>query len=254
MDGDLHMLDVVLKRDETLVGSNRTNSIEIVEQITNINNQINMINKAPASDIYKRTEANELFDNEADKTDLDEYYSKSETNAKVEVYNKTEVDKFLDEKANVVTSYSKSENDALLLLKADKTELNDSYSKSEDDALLNNNADIGVSYTKSENDALILLKADKTQLIDSYSKSEDDALLLLKADKTQLIDSYSKFEDGVLILAKTDKTDIENYVDLSSAQTITGQKQFGIVSERQCSKFLEFKIFRIKITSFVHAE
>ncbi|KAA6404294.1 MAG: hypothetical protein EZS28_000180 [Streblomastix strix] len=229
LDGDLHMLDVVLKHDETLFGSNRTNTIGIVEQITNINNQINMINNAPAPDVYTRTEAIELFDNKADKTDLDEYYSKSETYAKVEVYNKTEADEFLDEKANVGTSYSKSEDDSLLLLKADKTQLIDSYSKSEDDALLLLKADkteLIDSYSKSEDDALLLLKADKTdfdeyytagqvdemldekadktQLIDSYSKSEDDALLLLKADKTQLIDSYSKSEDDALLNNKAD--------------------------------------------------
>jgi hypothetical protein len=36
----------------------------------------------------------------------------------------------------LIDSYSKTEDDALLLLKADKTELIDSYSKAEDDALL----------------------------------------------------------------------------------------------------------------------
>ncbi|KAA6333376.1 MAG: hypothetical protein EZS28_053182 [Streblomastix strix] len=122
-------------------------------------------------------------------------------------------------------SCTKSEDDALLLLKADKTQLIDSYTKDETDNLLNNKTDNVVSCSKSEDDALLLLKADKTQLIDSYSKSEtyarhevftktetnnllnnkadngvsytkdeDYTLLFVKADKTQLIDSYSKSE------------------------------------------------------------
>ncbi|KAA6355441.1 MAG: hypothetical protein EZS28_049033, partial [Streblomastix strix] len=152
-DGNLHMLDVVLKHDEILLGSTRYNTIGLVEQVTHINNQINIINNAPAPDVYIRTEANELFDEKADKTDLDDYYTKSETYAKVEVYNKTEVDEFLDEKANVGTSYSKSEDDTLLLLKADKTQLIDSYSKTEDDALL-------------------LLKADKTDFDEYYTAGQ----------------------------------------------------------------------------------
>ncbi|KAA6401442.1 MAG: hypothetical protein EZS28_003040 [Streblomastix strix] len=136
-------------------------------------------------------------------------------------------------------SYFKLEDDALLLLKADKTHLIDSYTKGDTDNLLNNKADTGVSYTKNDDDALLLVKADKTQLIDSYtksetyardevySKSEDDALLLLKADKTQLIESYTKGEtdsllnnkanngvsyikgeDDKLLFAKADKTQV----------------------------------------------
>ncbi|KAA6368759.1 MAG: hypothetical protein EZS28_035714, partial [Streblomastix strix] len=125
-----------------------------------------------------------------------------------------------------------SEDDALLLLKADKTQLIDSYTKGETDNLLNNKNDIGVSYTKGEDDTLLFAKADKTQLIDSYIKGEDDALLLLKADKTQLIDSYikggtdnllnnksdtgvsyTKGEDDTLLFAKPDKTQlIDSYI------------------------------------------
>ncbi|KAA6371182.1 MAG: hypothetical protein EZS28_033290 [Streblomastix strix] len=123
-------------------------------------------------------------------------------------------------------SYTKSEDDAFLLLKADKTQLIDLYTKGETNSLLNNKADNGVSYSKGEDDALLLLKADKTQLIDSYNKSEDDAreevytkseddtLLFVKADKTQLIDSYTKGE--------TDNFLNNNFVNKSNEQTITG--------------------------------
>ncbi|KAA6353807.1 MAG: hypothetical protein EZS28_050666, partial [Streblomastix strix] len=121
---------------------------------------------------------------------------------------------------------TKNLNDALLLLKADKTELIDAYSKTEADALLDdklNASDQIDAYTKTQDDALLLLKADKTQLIDaytkgetnnllnnkadsgvSYTKQEDDALLLLKADKTQLIDAYTKGEADNLLSNKAD--------------------------------------------------
>ncbi|KAA6384072.1 MAG: hypothetical protein EZS28_020404 [Streblomastix strix] len=146
----------------------------------------------------------------------------------------------MNNKANTGVSYTKGEDDALLLLKADKTQLIDSYTKIETNNLLNNNVNTGVSYTKGEVDALLLLKADKTQLIDSYTKGEtnnlsankadsgisytkgetnnflankadsgisqtkgeEDTLLLLMADKTQLIDSYTKIETNNLLSSK----------------------------------------------------
>ncbi|KAA6371884.1 MAG: hypothetical protein EZS28_032588 [Streblomastix strix] len=226
-DRDLHMLDVVLKHDEALFGSNRTNTIGIVEQITNINNQINNISNGAIGDTYSKTETDGLLDEKADKSDLDEYYTKSETYAKLEVYNKTEVDEFLDEKANVSASYSKSEDDALPLLKADKTQLIDSYCKSEDDALL-------------------LLKADKTELIDSYTKTETDNLLNDKANQSttytktetdnliaqidvgdvDLSSYYTKTKTDELLGDKANTTDLNNYVTLNTAQTITANKTF----------------------------
>ncbi|KAA6400979.1 MAG: hypothetical protein EZS28_003491 [Streblomastix strix] len=125
---------------------------------------------------------------------------------------------------NFVDTDYDQKDDALLLFKADKTQLIDSYTKGETDNLLNNKANTGVSYTKGEDDTLLFANADKTQLIDSYTKGEDDALLLLKADKTQLIDShtkgetdnllnnkantgvfYTKGEDDTLLFAKADK-------------------------------------------------
>ncbi|KAA6399578.1 MAG: hypothetical protein EZS28_004900 [Streblomastix strix] len=122
-----------------------------------------------------------------------------------------------------IDAYTKTQDDALLLLKADKTELIDAYNKTEVDALLDdklNVSDYIDAYTRTQDDALLLLKADKTQLIDSYTKGEinnllnnktdsgvsytkqeEDPLLLLKADKTQLIDVYTKGEaDSPLII------------------------------------------------------
>ncbi|KAA6368835.1 MAG: hypothetical protein EZS28_035638, partial [Streblomastix strix] len=221
----------------------RYNSIGLVGQVTNINNKINNINNAPAPEVYIRPEANEIFDIKADKTDT---YSKTETDTLLEdkvdkselidSYSKTEDDAFLLLKANVidiVDSYSKTEDDALLLLKTNKP---DSYSKTETDTLLDTKAkvaDIVDNYSMTEDDALLLLKADKS---DIYIKTQADTLLDAKTDKTELIDSYSKTEDDALSLLKANVADLSNYVDLTSTQTISGQKQFGIISVSRISK------------------
>ncbi|KAA6388736.1 MAG: hypothetical protein EZS28_015734, partial [Streblomastix strix] len=138
-------------------------------------------------------------------------YSKSEDDAllllkadKSTTYSKTEDDALLLLKADKSSTYTKTETDTLLDAKANVVDIVDSYSKTEDDALLLLKADKTDTYTKTETDTLLDGKADKTELIDSYSKTEDDALILLKADKTQLIDSYSKGETNNLLNNKTD--------------------------------------------------
>ncbi|KAA6402481.1 MAG: hypothetical protein EZS28_001994 [Streblomastix strix] len=166
---------------------------------------------------------------------------KADKSELIDSYSKVEDDDLLALKINVadiIDSYSKIDDGALLLLKANVADIIDSYFKTEDDALLllkANVADIVDSYSKKEDDVLLLLKADKIQLIDSHSKSEtytrdevctksdDDALLLLKADKSELIVSYFKTETETLLDAQADKTFLANYVDLTSAQTISGQ-------------------------------
>ncbi|KAA6387918.1 MAG: hypothetical protein EZS28_016555 [Streblomastix strix] len=224
--------------------------------------------KADKTDTYTKTETDTLLDAKADKTDT---YTKTENDALlllkadkselIDSYSKTENDALLllkADKSELIDSYSKTEDDALLLLKANVADIVDSYSKTEDDALLLLKADktqLIDSYAKSKDDALLALKADKIQLIDSYTKSEDDALLLLKADKsdiytrtetdtllddkadkTELIDSYSKTEDDALLLLRANVADMTNYVDLTSAQTINGTKQFGVISATTISK------------------
>ncbi|KAA6369773.1 MAG: hypothetical protein EZS28_034700, partial [Streblomastix strix] len=181
-----------------------------------------------------------------------------------EPYNREEIDEMLDKKLNVsdqIDAYTKQEDGALLLLKADKSELIDAYNKTEADALLDDKLNITDqidaynkteadalldeklnitdqidAYNKSEADALLDEKLNITDQIDSYNKSEVDALLDDKLNITDQIDTYSKQEDDALLLLKADKTELADYVDLASTQTITGQKQFGIISVSSISK------------------
>ncbi|KAA6366066.1 MAG: hypothetical protein EZS28_038406, partial [Streblomastix strix] len=118
-----------------------------------------------------------------------------ETYAKIEVYNKTEVDGFLDDKA-----------------------------------------DFGNSYKKTQGDELLNTKADKTEIIDAYNKTETDELLNTKADKTEIIDAYNKTETDQKFDLKAEKTDLDNFVDLQSQYTISGQKQFSIITVASVAK------------------
>ncbi|KAA6401847.1 MAG: hypothetical protein EZS28_002624 [Streblomastix strix] len=188
------MQEVVLKHDEILLGSTHYNTI----------------------DVYTRTEADELLNVKANKN---ETCSKNETNALLdEKVNEAILDDYYSKKFKQMQS--KIEDDALLLLKADKTQLIDYYSKSDDDALL-------------------LLKVDKADFEEYYLIILVDKLLNDKADKTDLIDSYSNSEDDALFLLKADKTDLNTFVDLQSSQTISGQKQFGTISVSHKSKLSE---------------
>ncbi|KAA6383834.1 MAG: hypothetical protein EZS28_020642 [Streblomastix strix] len=231
MNGGLHMLDVVLKHDEVLIGLTHYNVV--------------------APNIYARPEVNELLNEKAEKNDLDDYDSKSQAFAKDEVYSKTEADQLLNKKADkteLIESYTKNETDELLDEKVNEVVLDDYHSQTETyakietynkivvDSFLDEKVDIGTLYIKSDDDEILILKADKTDLIDSYSKTEDDELVLLKADRIDLIDSYSKSEDDSLLLLKADKTDLNNFVDLTFAQTVSGQKQFGVIRASSISK------------------
>ncbi|KAA6376298.1 MAG: hypothetical protein EZS28_028174 [Streblomastix strix] len=144
------------------------------------------------------------------------------------------------------------EDDALLLLKADKTELIDAYNKTEADALFDDKLNISDqidAYSKADYDALLLLKTNKSELIDSYLKTETDEKLALKLNISDQIDAYSitqvealfddkfniydqvyaysKSDDDAMLLLKADKSQLEDYVDLTSIHVIVGQKQFN---------------------------
>ncbi|KAA6382149.1 MAG: hypothetical protein EZS28_022325 [Streblomastix strix] len=106
------------------------------------------------------------------------------------------------------------------------------YNREEIDEILDKKLNISDqidAYSKIEDDALLSLKANKTELIDAYSKIEADALLDDKLNISDQIDAYSKTEDDALLLLKADKTELDSYVDLTSTQTITGRKQYGII-------------------------
>ncbi|KAA6398159.1 MAG: hypothetical protein EZS28_006317 [Streblomastix strix] len=253
---EAHVTDIIQIHDEILFGNSRSNKVGFAEQVQNINQQIIILqnvresydkqqldsllllkaNVADIVDSYFKTEDNALLLLKADKTytysDTDDdalLFLKADKSELICSYSKSEDDALLLLNADKTDSYSMKEDDAFILLKADKTDLIDQCSKSEDESLLLlkvNNIDLVDSYSKTEDDTLLLLKADQT---DIYPKTEDDALLLLKADETELIDAYSKSEDGFLLL-KADVTDLTNYVNLTSALTITGIKQFRIVS------------------------
>ncbi|KAA6376598.1 MAG: hypothetical protein EZS28_027873, partial [Streblomastix strix] len=63
-----------------------------------------------------------------------------------------ETDNLLNGQADNGVSYTKGEEDTLLVLKADKTQLIDLYTKGEADNLLNNKANQSITYTKIETD------------------------------------------------------------------------------------------------------
>ncbi|KAA6401374.1 MAG: hypothetical protein EZS28_003097 [Streblomastix strix] len=193
-------MDVTQIHDETLFGNSRQYKVGLEEYVQNINQQISIINIAPES--YSKEQSDSLLFLESDKTEL-------------------------------IDSYSKTEYDVLLLLKADKS---NTCTKTETDTMLDENADKTDIYTKTDNDALLFLKTDKFELIDAYSKSEDDTILLMKANVTDIVDSYSNIENDALQLLKANVADLTSYVDLTSAQTISGQKQFGVISASSISK------------------
>ena len=78
------------------------------------------------------------------------------------------------------------------------------YNKTETDALLNNKADKSNTYNKTETDSLLALKADKSN---TYTKSETDALLALKADKSELYNVYPTEQESGAIASFTDGGD-----------------------------------------------
>ncbi|KAA6388593.1 MAG: hypothetical protein EZS28_015881 [Streblomastix strix] len=243
----------------------KADKTDIIDSYTRTEDDALLLLKADQSTTYTKTETDTnfvgaeefstLLDAKADKTDI------------IDSYTRTEDDALLLRKADQSTTSTKTETDVLLDAKADKTDIIDSYTRTEDDALLLLKADQSTTSTKTETDVLLDAKADKTDIIDSYTRTEDDALLLLKADqsttytktetdvlldakadKTDIIDSYSKSEtyakDEVYTKTETDellddkvnKTELDEYVDLTSTQTITGQKQFGIISVSSISK------------------
>ena len=108
------------------------------------------------------------------------------------IADQTDLQDALDSKADVGTSYTKAEEDALLAQKADASAV---YTKTETDSLLADKADVGDSYTKAEEEALLAVKANSA---DVYTKTETDTLLLDKAPVilSSASGSIASFSDG----------------------------------------------------------
>ena len=110
---------------------------------------------------YSKAETDQLLDEKADVTDLEDYYTKAETDALLTDY------------------YNKSATDSLLAAKADASALADYYTKSESDILWATKAnvsDLNDYYTKTAADTLLAAKADASALNDYYTKSQSEAI------------------------------------------------------------------------------
>ncbi|KAA6384955.1 MAG: hypothetical protein EZS28_019519 [Streblomastix strix] len=234
---EAHVMDVIQIHDETIFGNSRYNKVGLVEQVQNINQQITILQNASQS--YDHEQLDEMLLLKADKTDT---YTKTETDSNFVAAE--EFSTLPDAKADKTDTYTKTETDSKLDEKANKTELIDAYIETETDS--NETYARDEVYTKAEDDALLLLKADKTELINSYIKTETDSKLYLQANVADIVDSYSKTETdsnfvaaeefSTLLDAKVDKTELDDYVDLTFAQTISGTKQFNIISIGTVSK------------------
>ncbi|KAA6391057.1 MAG: hypothetical protein EZS28_013414, partial [Streblomastix strix] len=98
-----------------------------------------------------------------------------------------------------IASNTKSEDDALLLLKGNKTQFIDSQSKSE-------------TYTRDE----------------VYTKSETDQLMSqIDTGDVDLSSYYIQTKTDELLDEKANTTDLSNYMTLSTAQTINANKTFN---------------------------
>ena len=111
------------------------------------------------------------------------YYTETEVDAAISVLNSS-----IATKADVATTYSKTEVDGFL---ANKADVGDSYTKADADTLLGAKADAADVYTKGDADTLLGAKAD---VGDSYTKADADNLLGAKADAAAL--PYSVSTDG----------------------------------------------------------
>ena len=153
-----------------------------------------------------------------------------EVNAKVEqtpadVYTKSETDALLDAKADKSTTYTKTETDALLDDKADVSALGDYATKSEVNTALSGKADKGNVYTKSQTNSLLAGKVDNDALEDYYTKTEADSLLAGKANKNSV---YTKSQTDSALALKANADDVydKTYINgaLSDVNTALGQK------------------------------
>ena len=186
----------------------------------------------------------ELKENKADKTALNDYYTKTETDELIDAatgempldsyYTKTETDGLLSDKADVsaLTSEAQARERAIAGLrssKADVSALQSYYTKTEADGLLDDKAD--TSTVSSETAARIAAdevldesKADKTELDSYYTKTETDGLLNGKADTSALGGYYTKAQTNDMLDGKADTSALDSYYTKTETDGLLGAK------------------------------
>ena len=179
----------------------------------------------------------ELKENKADKTALNDYYTKTETDELIDAatgempldsyYTKTETDGLLSDKADVSALTSEAQaraaaDEALEQSKADKTAFGDYYTRAETDDLISDKADVSALngyYTKDETDGLLNGKASASEIdtlegaISAETQERESAIAGLqssKADVSALQSYYTKTEADGLLDDKADTSTVSS--------------------------------------------
>ena len=132
-------------------------------------------------------------------------------------YTKSETDALLDDKADksdLNDYYTKSQADILLAGKVDNSDLDNYYTKSEVNSAMSGKADKANVYTKSQTDSLLAGKVDSSELGNYYTTTEVDAALNSKANKSSV---YTKSETNSLLNGKVDNSALDNYYTKSQS-------------------------------------
>lgn len=133
-------------------------------------------------------------------------------------------------------AYSKSETNALLENKADKST---TYSKTETDTLLNTKSDKSTTYTKEETRALIdSVAAGDVDLTNYYTKSETDNKIVEKLDEKQTTEVNCSHETEITGFGEEDCNLIINDQDvvITKIQGQTRRKSLNIISFNNTTK------------------
>ena len=136
----------------------------------------------------------------------DETYTKTEADAKLDLKaNAADVNTELAKKADAANVYTKNEADAKLDLKANAADVNTELTKK---------ADAANVYTKNEADAKLDLKANAA---DVYTKADVNTELAKKADKTYVDTEVGKKADKATTLAGYGITDAYTKAEVNTA-------------------------------------
>ena len=169
-----------------------TNVDEEIPSAKAVYDAIQNVSAGVPTDVYSKTEIDNLLD------------AKANTDAIIDAYNKTEVDDLLADKANatdIVDAYTKEEVDGLLADKANTDDIIDSYTKDEVNTLLNGKAntdDIIDAYDKTEVDGLLADKVNISSVVLTLSSANtDEEIPSAKAVHTAIQESKTELENGI---------------------------------------------------------